>query len=300
MGSNIVSLLKENGYLNIITKNRSDLDLLNQRDTERFFEQERPDNVICAAAKVGGILANQNFPVNFLYENLNIQNNIIHSSYKFNVRSLVFLGSACIYPKYAHQPIRESSLLTGNLEATNEAYAIAKIAGLKLCEAYFRQYNKSFISIMPNNLYGPNDNFSPASSHVIPALIQKFHNAKSNSEKTVQIWGSGKPLREFLHVNDLCRAILILMKDSNINKLLESNSYHINIGSGEEISVKDLALLIREVTGFSGQIYFDNSKPDGTPRKLLDSTIIKGLGWRPKITLKEGIKNLYSWYINNL
>tara|TARA_Y100000591_G_scaffold9669_1_gene7580 strand:+ start:4046 stop:4948 length:903 start_codon:yes stop_codon:yes gene_type:complete len=300
VGSNIVSLLKENGYLNIITKNRSDLDLLNQRDTERFFEQERPDNVICAAAKVGGILANQNFPVNFLYENLNIQNNIIHSSYKFNVRSLVFLGSACIYPKYAHQPIRESSLLTGNLEATNEAYAIAKIAGLKLCEAYFRQYNKSFISIMPNNLYGPNDNFSPASSHVIPALIQKFHNAKSNSEKTVQIWGSGKPLREFLHVNDLCRAILILMKDSNINKLLESNSYHINIGSGEEISVKDLALLIREVTGFSGQIYFDNSKPDGTPRKLLDSTIIKGLGWRPKITLKEGIKNLYSWYINNL
>ena len=300
MGSNIVSLLKENGYLNIITKNRSDLDLLNQRDTERFFEQERPDNVICAAAKVGGILANQNFPVNFLYENLNIQNNLIHSSYKFNVRSLVFLGSACIYPKYAPQPIKENSLLSGNLEATNEAYAIAKIAGLKLCEAYFRQYNKKFISIMPNNLYGPNDNFSPANSHVIPALIQKFHNAKSNSEESVQIWGSGKPLREFLHVHDLCRAILIVMKDSNINKLLKFDSYHINIGSGEEISVKDLALLIREITEFPGQIYFDNSKPDGTPRKLLDSTIIKGLGWSPKITLKEGIKNLYSWYINNL
>jgi len=236
VGSNIVSLLKENGYLNIITKNRSDLDLLNQRDTERFFEQERPDNVICAAAKVGGILANQNFPVNFLYENLNIQNNLIHSSYKFNVRSLVFLGSACIYPKYAPQPIKENSLLSGNLEATNEAYAIAKIAGLKLCEAYFRQYNKKFISIMPNNLYGPNDNFSPANSHVIPALIQKFHNAKSNSEESVQIWGSGKPLREFLHVNDLCRAILVVMKDSNINKLLKFDSYHINIGSGEEIS----------------------------------------------------------------
>ena len=300
MGSNIVSLLKENGYLNIITKNRSDLDLLNQRDTERFFEQERPDNVICAAAKVGGILANQNFPVNFLYENLNIQNNLIHSSYKFNVRSLVFLGSACIYPKYAPQPIKENSLLSGNLEATNEAYAIAKIAGLKLCEAYFRQYNKKFISIMPNNLYGPNDNFSPANSHVIPALIQKFHNAKSNSEESVQIWGSGKPLREFLHVNDLCRAILVVMKDSNINKLLKFDSYHINIGSGEEISVKELALLIGEITEFSGQIYFDNSKPDGTPRKLLDSTIIKGLGWRPKITLREGIRNLYSWYINNL
>ena len=300
MGSNIVSLLKENGYLDIITKNRSDLDLLNQRDTEQFFKQERPDNVICAAAKVGGILANQNFPVNFLYENLNIQNNIIHSSYKFNVRSLIFLGSACIYPKYAHQPIKENSLLSGNLEATNEAYAIAKIAGLKLCEAYSRQYNKKFISIMPNNLYGPNDNFSSTNSHVIPALIKKFHNAKSNSEEAVQIWGSGKPLREFLHVRDLCSAILVIMKDSNINKLLKFDSYHINIGSGEEISVKDLALLIGEITEFPGQIYFDSSKPDGTPRKLLDSTIIKGLGWRPKITLREGIRNLYSWYINNL
>ena len=300
VGSNMVEVLKEHDYHNIVTRDRSDLDLLNYRATEIFFKKEKPDNVICAAAKVGGILANQNYPVNFLYENLCIQNNIIQCSHKYKVRSLLFLGSACIYPKYATQPIKESSLLSGSLEATNEAYAIAKIAGLKLCEAYFTQYNNKFISVMPNNLYGPKDNFTPIDSHVIPALIQKFHKAKIDSEKTVQIWGTGKPLREFLHVQDLCRAIVVIMQESNTNEILKSGISHVNIGSGEEISVKDLALIIKEITNFSGEIYFDKSKPDGTPRKLLDSKIIKSLGWKPQVTLRDGIKNLYSWYINNI
>ncbi len=300
VGSSIVEALKEYGYLNIVTRNRSDLDLLDLRATELFFKKEKPDNVICAAAKVGGILANQNYPVDFLYENLCIQNNIIQCSHQYEVRSLLFLGSACIYPKYANQPIKESSLLSGRLEATNEAYAIAKIAGLKLCEAYFNQYDNKFISVMPNNLYGPNDNFSLTKSHVIPALIQKFHKAKICSEKTVQIWGTGKPLREFLHVQDLCRAIILIMQETNTNKILKSGIPWINIGSSDEISVKNLALLIKEITEFSGQIYFDKSKPDGTPRKLLDSKIIKGLGWKPQITLREGIKNLYSWYKNTI
>ena len=242
-------------------------------------------------AKVGGIYANQIYPGQFLFENLTIQNNLIHFSHEFGVKHLLFLGSACIYPKYADQPIKEDSILSGPLEPTNEPYALAKIAGIKLCETYYKQYSNNFISVMPNNLYGPNDNFNPETSHVIPALIQKFHNAKVTSSKYVKIWGSGNPLREFLHVDDLAEAILFIINNVSVEEIYNKGISHINVGSGEELSIHELALMIKEVVGFKGEIKFDKSKPDGTPRKLLDTTIMNEKGWSPKIKLKRELRN---------
>jgi len=252
--------------------------------------------VICAAAKVGGIYANHTYPGQFLFENLSIQNNLIHFSHEHEVKYLLFLGSACIYPKYADQPIKEGSMLSGPLEPTNEPYALAKIAGIKLCETYYKQYSDNFISIMPNNLYGPNDNFHPDTSHVIPALIQKFHNAKVTSSKYVEIWGTGNPLREFLHVDDLSEAILFIINNISVEEIYNRGISHINVGSGEEFSIHELALMIKKIVGFKGKIKFDKSKPDGTPRKLLDTSIMNKKGWKPKIKLKDGIKDLYSYY----
>ena len=299
VGSSIVNCLIKNGYQNIIKKEKIELDLSDQNKTRLFFKNEKPDVVICAAAKVGGIYANQTYPAQFLFENLAIQNNLIHFSHEIGVRQLLFLGSACIYPKFADQPIKENSILSGPLEPTNEPYALAKIVGIKLCETYFKQYSDNFISVMPNNLYGPNDNFDPDTSHVIPALIQKFHNAKINSLESVQIWGSGKALREFLHVDDLSEAVLYIMQNLSARELNEMDLSHVNIGSGEEITIKDLALLIKRVTNFKGKIYFDTTKPDGTPRKLLDSSFIHKIGWSSKVSLKEGLKKLYTWFVLN-
>ncbi len=296
VGSSIVKCLVKNGYQNIIKKDKLELDLRDQKKTMLFFKKEKPDIVICAAAKVGGIYANQIYPGQFLFENLSIQNNLIHFSHLNKVRYLLFLGSACIYPKYAAQPIKEDSILSGPLEPTNEPYALAKIVGIKLCETYYKQYSDNFISIMPNNLYGPNDNFHPDTSHVIPALIQKFHNAKVSSSKYVEIWGSGNPLREFLHVDDLAEAILFIINHVSVKEIYNKGISHINIGSGEELSIHNLALMIKKVVGFQGEIKFDKSKPDGTPRKLLDTSIMNKKGWRPKIKLKKGIKDLYNYY----
>ena len=296
VGSSIVDCLIKNRYENIIKKSRAELDLLNQERTRLFFKNERPDTVICAAAKVGGIYANQIYPGQFLYENLTIQNNLIHFSHIYDVKNLLFLGSACIYPKYAEQPIKEDSILSGTLEPSNEPYAISKIAGIKLCEAYYKQYSDNFLSVMPNNLYGPNDNFHPDNSHVIPALIQKFHNAKLTLENYVEIWGSGNPLREFLHVEDLANAVLFIINNISVKEIYDRGISHINIGSGEELSIKKLAFLIKKIVGFKGEIKFDNSKPDGTPRKLLDTSIMNEKGWRPKIKLEDGIEALYKHY----
>lgn len=275
------------------------MDLINQNKTRIFFKNEKPDIVICAAAKVGGIYANQIYPGEFLFENLAIQNNLIHFSHEYGVKHLLFLGSACIYPKYAEQPIKENAILSGPLEPTNEPYAIAKIAGIKLCESYYRQYSDNFISVMPNNLYGPNDNFNPDSSHVIPALIQKFHNAKVTKSNYVKIWGTGNPLREFLHVDDLSEAILFIIKNISVQEIYNKGISHINVGSGEELSINELALLIKKIVGFKGKIEFDKSKPDGTPRKFLDTTILIKKGWRPKIKLECGVKELYRHYQKN-
>tara|TARA_Y100001970_G_C14258695_1_gene877705 strand:+ start:6400 stop:7323 length:924 start_codon:yes stop_codon:yes gene_type:complete len=299
VGSAIVRCLKNNGYNNIIERTRKELDLLEQNATEYFFKNEKPDLVIIAAAKVGGIFANSTQPAEFLYQNLMIQNNIIYYSHKYNVKKLLFLGSACIYPKLANQPIVENELLSGFLEPTNEAYAIAKIAGIKLCEGYFNQYDKNFLSLMPNNLYGPNDNFDLVTSHVIPALMNKFHTAKQKSKKSVTIWGTGNPLREFLHVDDLANAILFVMEKINAKEIYEKGISHINVGSGFEISIRDLAIIIKEVTGFNGELYFDISKPDGTPRKLLDDTILKQKGWHARISLHDGLRDVYSWFQKN-
>ena len=296
----MVDCLKKNKYGNIITKDRTELDLSDQKSTRIFFKKEKPDIVICAAAKVGGIYANQIYPAQFLFENLAIQNNLIHFSHESGVKQLLFLGSACIYPKYAKQPIKESSILSGLLESTNEPYAIAKIAGIKLCESYFKQYSDNFISVMPNNLYGPNDNFHPDTSHVIPALIQKFHNAKVASSNDIKIWGTGNPLREFLHADDLSEAILFIINNVSVEEIYKRGISHINIGSGEELSIHELALMIKEVVGFKGDIRFDKSKPDGTPRKLLDCTIMNEMGWSPKIKLEKGIKELYNYYQKNI
>ena len=273
--------------------------MLNQDSTRQFMMNEKPEVVICAAAKVGGIYANQKYPAQFLFENLSIQNNLIHSAHEHGVKKLLFLGSACIYPKYAGQPIKEDSILSGSLEPTNEPYALAKIAGIKLCETYYKQYSDNFISVMPNNLYGPNDNFNPNTSHVIPALIQKFHKAKVINGEYVKIWGSGNPFREFLHVDDLAEAILFILKNVSAEEIYNKKISHINVGSGEELSIKDLALLIKKIVDFKGKIKFDKSKPDGTPRKLLDTTILDEKGWFSKINLEEGIKDLYFRYIKN-
>jgi GDP-L-fucose synthase len=289
VGSAIFRTLKTNGYQNIVTRNLEELDLRNQKDVELFFEEEKPDYVFLAAAKVGGIQANNTYRAEFLYENLMIQNNVIHQSYVQSVKKLLFLGSSCIYPKLAPQPLKEEYLLTGELEPTNEPYAIAKIAGIKMCDAYRSQYGCNFISVMPTNLYGPNDNYDLKNSHVLPALIRKFHEAKINKSDSVEIWGTGKPRREFMHVNDLAEACFYLMENYN-------EPGFINIGVGEDISIHGLAKLIQEIVGFPGELKFDTSKPDGTPRKLMDVSRLKKSGYKAKIGLKEGITSVYQVY----
>ena len=286
VGSAIHRRFQKEGFSDFILYTIEERDLTNQQVVKELFEKEKPDYVILAAAKVGGIHANNTYRADFIYQNLMIENNIIHQSYLAGVKKLLFLGSSCIYPKAAPQPLKEEYLLSGYLEPTNEPYAIAKIAGIKLCEAYRDQYGCNFISVMPTNLYGPNDNYELKNSHVLPALIRKFHEAKKHKAPSVEVWGTGTPLREFLHVEDLADACFFLMMNYNEKEI-------INIGCGEDISIKDLALLVKEITGFTGEIIFDPSKPDGTPRKLLDITKIKSLGWKPKISLQEGITKVY-------
>lgn len=287
VGSAIVRALEKQGYCNLIYRNSKELDLTDQIQVQSFFEKEKPEFVFLAAAKVGGIVANNTYRAEFIYQNLMIQNNIIHAAYVNSVTKLIFLGSSCIYPKNAPQPLKEDYLLTGLLETTNEPYAIAKIAGIKMCEAYRDQYDCNFISVMPTNLYGPNDNYDLNNSHVLPALLRKFIEAKANGEKAVTIWGSGAPLREFLHVDDLADACLFLMKNYNEKEFL-------NVGIGHDISIIDLAKLVKEVVGFEGEIILDRSKPDGTPRKLMDVSKLKKFGWEASISLEEGIKSVYA------
>ncbi|SEA95687.1 GDP-L-fucose synthase [Pedobacter hartonius] len=286
VGSAIHRKLVKEGYSNIITKTSSELDLRNQQAVTSFFELEKPEYVFLAAAKVGGIIANNTYRADFLYENLAIQNNVIHQSYKTGVKKLMFLGSSCIYPKLAPQPLKEDYLLTGLLEETNEPYAIAKIAGIKMCDAYRDQYASNFISVMPTNLYGYNDNYHPQNSHVLPALIRKFHEAKTNSSTEVVVWGSGSPMREFLFADDLADACYFLMENYDERHL-------INIGTGVDLTIKDLALLIKKVIGYEGDLKFDSTKPDGTPRKLMDVSKLHQLGWKHKIELEEGIQLAY-------
>lgn len=287
VGSAIVRKLQKEGYTNIITRSSKELDLTDQKAVAAFFAQEKPDYVFLAAAKVGGIVANNTYRAQFIYENTMIEANVIHHSYVNNVKKLMFLGSSCIYPKMAPQPLKEDYLLTGQLEATNEPYAIAKIAGIKMCDAYRSQYGCNYISVMPTNLYGPNDNYDLNNSHVLPALIRKIHTAKTENTPFVEIWGTGTPLREFLHVDDLAEACVFLMKNFNEPGL-------VNIGVGEDISIKDLAELIKSIVGYNGELKFDTSKPDGTPRKLMDVSKIHSLGWNHKIDLKEGIARVYN------
>ena len=301
VGSAIVRALSSNSANNIITASRSDLDLLNQKSVNDFFKQNDINQVYLAAAKVGGIHANSEFPAEFIYENLMIQSNIIHAAHLSDVQQLLFLGSSCIYPKFASQPIQEDSLLSGILESTNEPYAIAKIAGIKLCESYNRQYGRDYRSVMPTNLYGPHDNFHPENSHVIPAMMGRFHNAVINSQKEVVIWGSGKPMREFLHVDDMAAASVHVMNvDHEIYSLnTEPMLSHINVGTGIDCTIKSLAEAIAEVTGFKGELIFDSNMPDGTPRKLMDVSRIKKLGWQSSISLNDGLKKTYEWFIAN-
>ncbi len=289
VGSAIVRRLKREGFENIVTRTSRELDLRRQDEVEQFFYREKPEYVFLAAAKVGGILANNTYRGEFLYDNLMIEANVIEASRKYGVRKLLFMGSSCIYPKLAPQPLKEEYLLTGPLEPTNEPYAIAKIAGIKLCDAYRSQYGCNFISVMPTNLYGPNDNYDLQNSHVLPALLRKFHEAKINEEKEVVIWGTGSPLREFLHVDDLADACLFLMEKYDEPGL-------VNIGTGKDISIKDLALLIKNIVGYEGEIVHDLSKPDGTPRKLLDVSRLNKMGWKAKIGLEEGVRGVYEDY----
>ena len=289
VGSAIVRKLQVNGHTNLILRTSSELDLRNQSTVENFFKTEKPEYVFLAAAKVGGILANNTYRADFLYENLIIESNVIHQSYVHNVKKLLFLGSSCIYPKLAPQPLKEEYLLSGYLEETNEPYAIAKIAGLKLCENYRTQYNCNFISVMPTNLYGPNDNFDLKTSHVLPALLRKFHEAKDGNKDFVEVWGSGSPKREFIHVDDLADACLFLMKNYNEKEF-------INVGVGTDISIKELAEMIKDIVGFKGDIKWDSSMPDGTPRKLMDVSKLTSLKWKPRIHLRDGIKSVYNHY----
>ncbi|HET8827930.1 MAG TPA: GDP-L-fucose synthase [Pelobium sp.] len=291
VGSAIVRKLEKEGYGNIITRTSKELDLRNQVAVADFFAVEKPDYVFLAAAKVGGIVANNTYRAEFLHDNLQIQNNIIHNSYLNNVKKLMFLGSSCIYPKMAPQPLKEEYLLTGLLEETNEPYAIAKITGIKMCDAYRAQYGCNYISAMPTNLYGYNDNYHPQNSHVLPALIRKFHEAKQNNEPNVTIWGSGSPMREFLFADDLADACYYLMENYNEPHL-------INVGTGEDLTIKDLALLIKDIIGFKGELVFDSSKPDGTPRKLMDVSKLHSKGWKHKVGLREGIELAYQDFLS--
>jgi GDP-L-fucose synthase len=292
VGSAIKRKLESKGYSNLIFRTHGELDLTNQQAVNEFFEREKPEYVFLAAAKVGGILANNTYPAEFIYENLMIEANIIHASYRNGVKKLLFLGSSCIYPKLAPQPLKEEYLLTGPLEETNEAYAIAKIAGIRLCKHYNQQYGTNFISVMPTNLYGPNDNFDLETSHVMPALIRKFHEAKVKNEPEVVIWGTGKPLREFMHVDDMADACVHLMEKYNTDGIGE----FVNIGVGKDITIGELSEVIKEIVGFEGTVRKDLSKPDGTPQKLLDITKLSSLGWKAKISLRDGIEQTYEWY----
>jgi GDP-L-fucose synthase len=295
VGSALKRKLESEGYNNLIFRTHRELDLTNQQDVKKFFEKERPEYVLLAAAKVGGILANSMYPAEFIYENLMIESNVINASYKYGVKKLLFLGSSCIYPKLALQPLREEYLLTDPLEETNEAYAVAKIAGIRLCKHYNQQYGTNFISVMPTNLYGPNDNFNLETSHVMPALIRKFHEAKVNNESEVVVWGTGKPRREFMHVDDMANACVYLMENYNFSEIGE----FVNIGVGEDITISELVEIIKEIVEFKGSIKYDTSKPDGTPRKLMDVSRLKELGWKARITLKDGIKETYEWYLQS-
>ena len=297
VGSAIMKNLSSNGYTKIVTTPSKDYDLTNQKVVSDFFEAEKPDYVIIAAAKVGGIIANNTFRADFIYQNTMIQNNIINAAHECGTKKLLFLGSSCIYPRNCEQPIKEEYLLTGELEKTNEPYAIAKISGIKMCESYFKQHNSNFISAMPTNLYGPKDNFDLESSHVIPALIRKFDIAKKNNQPLVEIWGTGKPKREFLHVDDLADACVFLFENLDSNKLYPFGISQINIGCGNDLSIGDLSKLIKKIVGFKGTIKFDESKPDGTPRKLLDITRLKNLGWKSSIGLEDGLNQTYNWYL---
>ena len=292
VGSALVRRFEAEGFLNVLKRDRTQLDLTDEGMVEDFFASEKPNVVVFAAAKVGGIKANNDLPVEFLLSNLQIQNNVIRAAHDHGARKLLFLGSSCIYPKHAPQPIPEEALLTGPLEPTNEAYAIAKIAGIKLCQAYAREYGEDFISAMPTNLYGPNDNFDLLSSHVLPALLRKAHEAKVRGAKELIVWGSGKPCRELLHVDDLASACLFLLQNYDSPEI-------INVGWGEDISIRELAELVCEIVGFGGKLSWDTSKPDGTPRKLLDVSKLRNLGWRPSIALREGIASTYKWFLQN-
>ena len=297
VGSAIVRKLKEEGFLNLVTRTHKELDLINQVGVQSFFKKEKPDYVVLAAAHVGGVYANNIYPADFIYKNLMIEANIIHSSYESNVKRLLFLGSSCVYPKAAQQPIQEDALLTGVLEPTNEPYALAKIAGIKLCESYNRQYKTDFRSVMPTNLYGINDNFHPKNSHVIPALMRRFHKAKINNASEVIVWGTGNAMREFLYVDDMASASMLLLA-------LDSKSYkahtqpmisHINVGTSKDISIRELAETMQQIVGYKGKIIFDATKPDGVPRKLIDTSLISNLGWKYKVDLSEGLEKTYEW-----
>jgi GDP-L-fucose synthase len=292
VGSSIYNALKKEGYSNLVVKTSSELDLRSKQDVDAFFEEEKPEFVFLAAAKVGGIVANNEYPADFIRDNLLIQTNVIDASYRNNVKKLLFLGSTCIYPKLAPQPLKEEYLLTGELEPTNAPYAIAKIAGINMCQSYNRQYGTKYISAMPTNLYGPNDNFDLHTSHVLPALIRKFHEAKQQNTPFVEVWGTGTPKREFLYSEDLAEACLFLMENYNENEI-------VNIGVGDDISIKELAEKVKSIVGYQGEIKFDTSKPDGTPRKLVDVTRINNLGWKASTSLEEGLTKAYNWFLEN-
>lgn len=302
VGSSIVRQLQALGYANILTVSHAELDLTDQHAVRAFFNNNRVDQVYLAAAKVGGIHANNTYPAEFIHENLLMESNIIQAAHESGVQKLLFLGSSCIYPKNAAQPMREDSLLTGKLEPTNEPYAIAKIAGIKLCESYNRQYGRDYRSVMPTNLYGPNDNFHPENSHVIPALLRRFHEATVNGDTQVTVWGSGKPMREFLHVDDMATACVHVMEldDPAYEAHTQPMLSHINVGTGVDCTIRELAETIAEVVGFKGNVTFDTSKPDGTPRKLLDVSRLQQLGWQASISLEDGLRNAYEWYVNNI
>jgi len=292
VGSAIVRALKKKGFTNIITKTRKEFDLLEKDQVEAFFKEEKPDYVFLAAAMVGGIMANNTRKAEFIYDNLQIQNNVIHAAWKYRVKKLVFLGSSCIYPKLAPQPIKEEYFMTGPLEETNDAYAVAKIAGIKLCQSYHEQYGCNFVSVMPTNLYGPNDNFDLVSAHVLPALIHKFYLAKKEGNKEIQLWGTGNAYREFMYVDDMADACLFLMDNYDSPEI-------INIGTGVDLTIRELSEMVQEVVGYNGKLVWDTSKPDGTPKKQLDVSKLLSLGWKPKTDLKEGIKIEYEWFLNN-
>lgn len=299
VGSAILREIQKQDYNNLVLRDLNELDLRNQSDVNKFFESEKPEIVIIAAAKVGGILANNTYRAEFIYDNIIIEANLIHTSYLNKVEKLIFLGSSCIYPKLAPQPLKEEYLLSGYLEYTNEPYAIAKIAGIKLCESYYKQYGCNFYSVMPTNMYGPNDNFDLQTSHVLPALLRKFHEAKKNDLPVVTLWGSGKPLREFMYVEDLADAMIFMLENINARDLYENGISQLNVGTGQDLKIADLASMISEVVGFKGRIEYDSTKPDGTPRKLMDVSRINSLGWKYKTELKDGIVQTYKWYLEN-